>query len=104
MGKWLFGLTWAFILGVAGYDTYFAWQYRAVFEAWEINPLARLVAGQFGVGAVFALKALVVSCSVAVAIVCQRWRRRVAGLLYTTCLGGIHLALALFYIVSYAWP
>jgi len=27
MGKSLLALAWAFILGVAAYDTYFAWQY-----------------------------------------------------------------------------
>ena len=48
MGKSLLALAWAFIVGVAAYDTYFAWQHWAFFDAWEMNPLARWVAAIIG--------------------------------------------------------
>ena len=35
MPRPLFLLAWAFILGVAAYDTYFAWRYRAIFLNWR---------------------------------------------------------------------
>jgi hypothetical protein len=101
MGRWFLGLTWLFILGVAAYDTYFAWHYRAVFDAWEINPLARHVASHLGVGAVFGLKAMAVALSVAVTLACHRCGRRTTGFLYTISLGGVHLFLAVHYIIGY---
>jgi hypothetical protein len=101
MRKWLFGLAWAFILGVAAYDAYFAWRYAAVFDVWEINPLARFVAGQFGLGAILALKVLLLTFAAVVAVICHHSRRRVTTLLFTACVGAVHLALALNYLVGY---
>ncbi|MFL5341324.1 MAG: hypothetical protein ACJ8F7_14355, partial [Gemmataceae bacterium] len=57
MGKWLLAMAWLFILGVTAYDSYFAWHYRAGFDVWELNPLARYAASHAGVGGLFVLKA-----------------------------------------------
>jgi len=100
MRNWPFVMAWALILGVGACDTYFAWYYRAVFEAWEMNPLARLVASHLGLGAVFGLKAAVMAFAVAVAAACHRCRRRATGILYTACLGGVHLLLGLHYLIG----
>jgi hypothetical protein len=45
-------LAWAFILAVAVYDLHFAWSYRAAFEGWDLNPLARHVGQHYGAAAV----------------------------------------------------
>jgi hypothetical protein len=103
MTTWRLGLAWAFILGVAAYDTYFAWQYRAVFDAWEINPLARTVVSRFGLGALFGLKATAVAFAAVVAALCYRCRRRVTACVYTACVGGAHLALCVQYLVGHLW-
>ena len=101
MRKWWFGLAWAFILAVAAYDAYFACQYAPVFDIWEMNPLARFGASHLGLGAVVGIKAILLAFATVVALICHRSRRRVTALLFTTCVGAVHLALALQYVVGY---
>jgi hypothetical protein len=101
MRTWFLGLTWALILGVAYYDMYFAWHYRAVFNSWEINPLVRLVASQFGLSAIFGLRVVTVAFAALVAVVCCGCRRPRTALVYTACVGGIHLVLGLHYLVGH---
>jgi hypothetical protein len=98
MGKLLFGLVWAFIVAVAGYDTYFAWRYWACFDFWEVNPLARWLGTEYGFEGVFGLKAAVIAFSALVAVVCYRYRGRFTTFLYTGIVGGLHLALSLYYL------
>ncbi len=99
MGKVLLALAWAFILGVAAYDIYFAWQHRAFFDSWELNPLARWVAGHFGFAALLGFKAAVIGFGGLVAVLCYRHRRRLTACVYTTIVGGLHLGLSLVYVV-----
>jgi hypothetical protein len=100
MGKWLLGFAWSFIVVVAAYDTYFAWRYWAVFQLWEMNPLARWVGSQFGFGGIFGLKAGVISFSALVAVAGYRHRRRLTTFIYTTVIGGLHVALSLVYLLG----
>src|SRR5260370_40639223 len=44
----LFSLTWILIIVAASYDAYFAWHYRAVLDAWEMNPFILWLAGVGG--------------------------------------------------------
>jgi hypothetical protein len=101
MSKWMYGLAWAFILGVAAYDVYFAWHYAAVFDAWEMNPLARIGASRLGLGAVVGIKVLILTFAAVVALISHYNRRRIATFLFTACVGAVHLALALHYVVGY---
>jgi hypothetical protein len=98
MGKWSLGFAWTFILGVAAYDAYFAWQNRAAFEDWEMNPLARWIAGAFGFGILIGVKASAVGFGSLVAVACYRCRRRLTAFVYTTVVGGLHLGLSLLYV------
>src|SRR6266851_4496458 len=49
----LFSLTWILIIVAASYDAYFAWHYRAVLDAWEMNPFILWLAGVGGLASVF---------------------------------------------------
>jgi hypothetical protein len=51
-----FSLTWILIILAASYDAYFAWQYRAVLDAWEMNPFILWLAGVGGLASVFLVK------------------------------------------------
>src|SRR5271157_4395379 len=100
MNKWVFGLTWAFILAVAGWDTYFAWHYRAVFDAWEMNPFPCWLVHKFGLGAVFGFKAAVMVFITAIALLCYHRRHRLTTL-YTAFISSTHVYLLLHYLVAY---
>ena len=100
MGKSLLACAWAFIVAVAAYDTYFAWQNWAFFDTWEMNPLARWVAAHGGFAALCGAKAAVVAFSALVAVVGYRHRRRLTTFLYTAVVGGLHLGLSLVYVVG----
>jgi hypothetical protein len=100
MRKTLFWLAWLFILGVAAYDLYFAWHYRAVFDLWELNPVARWMAGIYGVRAVIAAKAILIGFVVSVAAYCSRSHHWLT-IPYTAFAGAVHLALSLQYILGY---
>jgi hypothetical protein len=95
----LFAFAWTFVLAVAAYDVYFAWQYRAVFHAWELNPIARWAADLCGLGAVFGIKAAFLAFALGVAIYCHRCRHRLA-IPYTLTIGGAHFALSLQYLLA----
>src|SRR5262249_31834758 len=93
----LFVLAWAFVLGIAAYDVYFAWQYRLAFDEWEMNPVARWAAGLYGLGAVVALKAALLTFAVAAAWHCHRIRHRLE-VPFTLFVGGVHLLLSVQYL------
>lgn len=94
-------LAWSFVLFVAGYDVYFAWQYRAVFHVWELNPLARWIAHDYGLNALFAFKMVLLGFVVSVAVYCH-FRRHYLELPYTLIVSGIHVLLSLHYVIGQA--
>jgi hypothetical protein len=92
-----FVLVWTFVVFVAGYDVYFAWQYRAGFHEWELNPLARWIAKDFGITTLFLLKLAMMVFVVAVAAYCHRRKHRLE-LPYTLIISGVHVLLWLHYL------
>lgn len=96
----LFFLAWAFILAVAAWDAWFAWQYRAVFAEWEVNPLACWVVDHFGLAAIFTMKAAVVTFATVVAALCHHLHSRLT-VPYTALIGVVHLLLSLRYLAGY---
>jgi hypothetical protein len=100
MGKSLLAFAWVFIFGVAAYDIYFAWQHWAFFDAWEMNPLARWVAHHFGFAVLCGLKVAAIGFGGLVAVVGYRHRRRLTTFIYTTVVGGLHVALSLTYVLG----
>lgn len=93
-------LAWAFILIIAGYDVYFAWQYRAGFHLWELNPVARWIAHDFGVTFVLVLKIVLLVFGISVAVYCHS-RRHYLELPYTLIISGIHFLLSLHYMMGH---
>jgi hypothetical protein len=93
----LVAFAWAFVLAVASYDVYFAWQYRAGFLFWELNPLARWIAEDFGIATLFALKLGMLGFAFAVAAYCH-YRNHRLELPYTLVISGMHLGLSLHYL------
>jgi hypothetical protein len=92
-------LAWLFVLLVAGYDVYFAWQYREVFHVWEANPVARWIAEGYGLAAVFGLKTVLLGFAVAVAAYCH-YRRHRLEVPYTLTVWAVHLGLSLHYLIG----
>jgi hypothetical protein len=99
MGKVRFSLLWTFVFLVAAYDIGFAWYYRAVFPVWELNPLARWIAGLGGVEAVFGFKALLILFAALVAVYCYRSRHWLSTP-YTAFVSAVHFLLSLHYLVG----
>jgi hypothetical protein len=93
----LFALAWLFVFTVAGYDMYFAWQYRSAFQSWEMNPAARWVAGWCGLATVFCLKCLLLAFAALVGVCCYRCRHRLTAP-YTAVVSGLHLWLSVQYV------
>jgi hypothetical protein len=100
MRKSLFGAAWLFIFAVASYDLYFAWHYRAVFGAWELNPVARWAAELYGLRALFAAKALLTGFIVIVGAYCYRSHHPLTTP-YTAFAGAVHHFLSLHYLLGY---
>ena len=100
MRRPFFVLAWLFVVLVALYDSYFAWRYRAVFQLWEINPLARWMAGNWGLTAVLTLKMTLIFFALGVAFYCRYLRHRLE-VPYTLVIGGVHLTLGAQYIAGF---
>jgi hypothetical protein len=96
----LFGLAWTIVTVVSAYDSYFAWKFRAVFQEWELNPLARSLAQCHGVEAVLVFKAAVMLFALSVAIYCHRHRQWLNAF-YTLAVCSVHLALGYHYLTAY---
>jgi hypothetical protein len=92
-------LAWCFVLSVASYDVYFAWRYRAVFDVWELNPLARWMAQCYGLAAVFGFKITLLGFAVVVAALCHHYRHRLE-LPYTLIVSGVHVVLSVHYVLG----
>jgi hypothetical protein len=100
MPRPVFLLAWTFILGVAAYDTYFAWRYRAIFLNWEMNALACWLAQVGGLGVVFAFKALGMAFATIMAVYCHRRRHRLL-IPFTLIIGCAYLWLAFHYVAGH---
>jgi hypothetical protein len=97
MRRGLFALAWTFILLAALYDVLFAWQYRDVFDAWEMNPFVRWTAHRFGLHVVFGFKATSLAFATALAGYCHFHRLRIE-LPYTVIVCALYLLLSLHYV------
>jgi hypothetical protein len=95
----LFSLTWVLILLSAAYDCYFAWQYRAVLEAWEMNPFILWLAGVGGLASVFLFKLCTMIFSTVLAAVCHHRRHRLE-IPFTVIVGGAYFILSFHYLIS----
>jgi hypothetical protein len=96
----LFGTAWTLIILSASYDAYFAWQYRAVLDAWEMNPLMLWLAGVGGLASVFLFKLFAMTLSTALAIFCHHRRHRLE-IPFTVVIGGAYFALSFHYLLSH---
>ena len=95
----LFSLTWILIIVAASYDAYFAWHYRAVLDAWEMNPFILWLAGVGGLASVFLLKLFSMVFSTLVAIHCH-YRRHRWEIAFTLVVAGVYFLLSFHYLVS----
>jgi hypothetical protein len=96
----LFALGWLFILTAAAYDIYFAWQYRAVFQVWELNPLVSWAARVYGLPVVFGFRLSMIGLAAALAIYCHR-RQHPLEMPLTLSLAGMHFVLSLHYLFGH---
>jgi hypothetical protein len=96
----LFSLTWILIILAAFYDAYFAWQYRAVFDAWEMNPFILWLAGVGGLASVFLVKLFSMVFSTVVAIHCHHRRHRLE-IPLTLVVAGVYFLLSFHYLISH---
>jgi hypothetical protein len=91
---------WCLILLAACYDGYFAWQNRADFEHWEVNPVARWVAQSCCFEAMVALKGVGVAFAGIVALCCRCMRNRLT-LPLTAFAAVCYLVLSIHYTVGF---
>jgi hypothetical protein len=91
---------WTFVLLAAGYDTYFAWQYRAGFQKWEMNSFVCWLAEAFGLGAVFGFKVVGMAFATAVAVYCHRHQPRLE-ISLSLIIGSVYLLLSVHYLVGF---
>ncbi len=96
----LFGLAWMFVMLAAGYDAYFAWQFRGVFEIWEMNPLACWAARVGGLEVVFVFKLTATIFASGTAAYCH-FRRHRLEMPFTLAIFGIYLLLCAHYFLSH---
>jgi hypothetical protein len=95
----LFLLAWAFVIVVAAYDGFFAWDHREQFTFWEMNPIACWVARLFGLGVVLLGKSMAVAFGASVAAYCHQ-RRHPLETPYTLVVSGLHLVLSVHYLIG----
>jgi hypothetical protein len=92
-------LAWVFVVFVAVYDVYFAWEHQAFFDVWELNPFARWIAQDYGLNVLFLFKIGMLGFGVVVAAYCHL-RRHYLELPYTLIVSVVHLLLSLHYLIS----
>lgn len=98
-----FRIAWVFIFLAAGYDGYFAWQYRGVLPEWEQNPLACWAATRFGLPAVLAFKFSALAAAAGLVGYCHT-HRRWGAVAATVIIGAAHAALIACYVAGYQQP
>lgn len=96
----LFVAAWVFIAAAAAFDSGFAWHFRADFQEWELNPLARRLADTFGMEGLLSFKAVGIVFAAVVASACRRFRNRLAVPL-TLAVSAAYLFLSLHYLRSF---
>lgn len=99
-GDVLFAAAWLFIVLAAAFDGGFAWNFRADFQEWELNPLARRLATTFGLAGLLAFKAAGILFAAGVAVACRRFRNRLA-VPMTLVVTAVYLSLSVHYIGSF---
>lgn len=99
IGATLFASAWLFILAAAAYDSHFAWRFRDELPRWELNALARSLAGAAGLGVVIALKLSWLAGVFGLAVYCRRRHQQLAGWL-TGAIGAAYALLALYYLIG----
>jgi hypothetical protein len=92
-------LIWAFVFYVALDDSDFAWQHRRELGVWELNPLARWIGSELGVGALIGFKIAGLAFAFAIASYC-RVRQRGLGRWLTLVAGAAYLFLFYHYSVN----
>jgi hypothetical protein len=103
MKRIVFLSIWCLILAAAAYDGYFAWQNRADFESWEINPFARWVVQSFCIEAMVTVKILGVAFATFVAFSCHRIRNRLE-IPLTVFVSSCYLFLTIHYALGFMTP
>jgi hypothetical protein len=96
----LFTGIWMLIFLSASYDAYFAWQYRAVLDVWEMNPFVLWLAGVGGLASVFAFKLFSMVFSAVLAAYCHSRRHRLE-VPFTAIIGGAYFVLSFHYLISH---
>ena len=91
---------WAFILLVAAYDMYFAWCYRRVLEAWELNPVASYLGRNYGIGTMLGFRCATVMFAAGLAAYCHYSHKRCA-ILLTLVILFLHFVLSLYYLFDF---
>jgi hypothetical protein len=100
LGTMLFAAAWIFVGLAAAFDGGFAWHFRASFQEWELNPLARRLAAGFGMEGLLTFKAAGLIFAVTVASACRRRRHRLAVPL-TLVAAAVYLVLSIHYLTSF---
>lgn len=100
LGTTLFAAAWIFVVLAAAFDGGFAWHFRADFQEWELNPLARRLAVNFGMAGLLTFKASGLVFALAVAGACRRQRHRLT-LPLTLVVAAVYLVLSLHYLMSF---
>jgi hypothetical protein len=98
-----FHSAWCFIFLAGALDGGFAWFHRDTFDFWELNPLARWLCQQCGLGTLLAVKALALTFAVVVALYCRRRRHRLE-MPFTLLIVGFHVLMSCHYLAEYARP
>src|SRR4051794_13433104 len=96
----LFASIWLFVACAAAYDAHFAWEYRAVLQQWEQNPVALWAAQHFGLLAVMLFKFASVGFAAGIALYLHARRDRLEVLLTLVSVGAYGI-LMLHYLAGY---
>ena len=96
----LFCSCWLLILLAAAYDAYFAWRYRLVLSAWEMNPFILWLASVGGIASVLVVKLFSMILSTGVAAICHLRRHRLE-IPLTLVIGCAYFALSFHYMISF---
>jgi hypothetical protein len=91
---------WAFILLVTAYDMHFAWYYRCVLEAWELNPVASYLGRNYGIGIMLGFRCATVMFAAGLAAYCHYSHKRCA-ILLTLVILFLHFVLSLYYLFDF---
>ncbi len=80
------------------FDAYFAWQHRAGFESWEMNPLTCWMAQAGGFESVIWFKVVTTVFAAALAFLCH-FRRHWLEIPFTSMVTAIFICLSIHYLI-----